>query len=365
MYIRSPRTVTLTAVALVMALTSVLSACGDSGTPEPLPMPQGEQTDAIRSVAGSIKGSGASFPDAFYQEAITGLGQVNSDLRVTYEAVGSSAGREAFFQRLADFAGTDSLVGEDEDVDRSSFLYIPSTAASIAIVYNLDDVSDLKLDGPTLARIFQRDIVRWDDPDIAALNPGVALPDLGITVARRSDGAGTTKNFTRYLDSAAEGVWRLGADDTVEWPADTEGGQQNTGVAQIVKDAPGGIGYLDYGNARQMGLSMVAMANLEGNFVAPSVEATTAALAGAELADDLTYNPLNGPGADAYPITAPTFLMVRTHYGDATTGEAVVAFVRWLITDGADTYAASVGYAPIPESFRTAAFAALDGVEVG
>src|SRR5690606_36126283 len=130
--------------------------------------------------------------------------------------------------------------------------------------------------GPTLARIFQRDIERWDDPAIAGLNPGVDLPDIEITVARRSDGAGTTKNFTRYLESAAEGVWRLGADDTVEWPADTEGGQQNTGVAQIVKDAPGGIGYLDFGNARQMSLAMVAMANLEGNFVAPSVEATTA-----------------------------------------------------------------------------------------
>jgi phosphate transport system substrate-binding protein len=95
------------------------------------------------------------------------------------------------------------------------------------------------------------------------------------------------------------------------------------------------------------------------------VESTTAALAGAELADDLTYNPLNGPGADAYPITAPTYLLVRTHYGDAGTGGAVVAFVRWLISDGADTYAASMGYAPVPESFRVAANAALDTVELG
>lgn len=363
MSIRCGRTVTL--LALVLTLVVTTTACGDSGTPEPLAMPEGEQTELVRSLGGSIKGSGASFPDAFYQEAIAGLGQVNGDMRVTYESVGSSAGREAFARRLANFAGTDSLVGDDEDIDPASFLYIPSTAASIAIVFNLDGVTDLRLDGPTLARIFQRDIERWDDPAIVALNPGVTLPDLGITVARRSDGAGTTKNFTRYLDSAAEGVWRLGADDTVEWPPDTEGGQQNTGVAQIVQDAPGGIGYLDFGNARQMGLPMAAMANREGNFVAPSVESTTAALAGAELDDDLTYNPLDGPGADAYPITAPTYLLVRTHYGDAATGEAVVGFVRWLITDGADTYAASVGYAPIPESFRVAAFAALDTVAIG
>jgi phosphate transport system substrate-binding protein len=351
--------------AVLIALVSTAVACGDSGTPEPLAMPTGAQTEAVRELSGSIKGSGASFPDAFYQEAIAGLGQVNGDLRVTYEAVGSSAGREAFFRRLADFAGTDSLVSDDDGIDPDSFLYIPSTAASIAIVYNLDGVEDLRLDGPTLARIFQRDLRRWDDPAIAALNPGVDLPDLEITVARRSDGAGTTKNFTRYLESAAEGVWRLGADDTVEWPSDTEGGQQNTGVAQIVQDAPGGIGYLDFGNARQIGLSMASMANREGNFVAPSVEGTTAALAGAELEDDLTYDPLNGPGEDAYPITAPTYLLVRTHYGDAATGEAVVGFVRWLITDGADTYAASVGYAPVPDSFREASFAALDTVEVG
>lgn len=363
MVLRSPRTV----IPLVLVVTLALlgGGCGDSGTPEALPLPAGEHTEALAEVDAAIKGSGASFPDAFYQEAIAGMAPVAPDLRVTYEAVGSSAGREAFARRLSDFAGTDSLVDDDDDIEPGSFLYIPSTAASIAVVYNLDGVDGLRLDGPTLARIFQRDITRWDDPALLALNPGVALPSTAITVARRSDGAGTTKNFTRYLDTAAEGVWRLGSDDTVEWPAGTEGGQQNTGVAQIVRDAPGSIGYLDFGNAQQVGLPMAAMANREGNFVSPSVEATTAALAGAELSDDLTYNPLDGPGAGAYPITAPTYLLVRTHYGDATKGAAVLAFVRWLISDGADTYAASVGFAPVPESFREAADVALDTVELG
>ena len=184
-------------------------------------------------------------------------------------------------------------------------------------------------------------------------------------MARRSDGSGTTKNFTGYLDRAAEGVWRLGSDDTVPWPDATEGGQQNPGVAQIVHDAPGGIGYLDYGNAREIGMSMASIANREGEFVAPSVEATTAALAGVELNDDLTYDPLDGPGSGAYPITAPTYLLVRTEYGDESTGLGVVAFVKWLISDGADAYAADLGYAPVPEKFRQAAFAALDEVRIG
>lgn len=343
----------------------VAAGCGDSGTPEPIAVPSGPQTTAIASSSGNIKGSGASFPDAFYQEAVAGLEQVAPGLQVTYESVGSAAGREGFAQGLADFAGTDSLVREDDGIAPGSFTYIPSTAASVAVVYNLDTVPELRLDPDALAGVLQRTITRWDDPALAALNPGVRLPDLNITVARRSDGAGTTKNFTRYLAAAAPDTWKLGSGDTVEWPSDTQGGQQNTGVAQIVQATPGAIGYVDYGNAVEVGLQLTAMRNLAGNFVAPSVEATVAALAGAPLNDELVYNPLNAPGAESYPITAPTYLLVRTHYSDVATGEAVVAFVKWLITDGADTYAADMGYAPIPETFRERAFEALDRVEVG
>ncbi len=353
------------AVALLTAMALAGGACGNSGTLERVADPSGTRTDAIVAVSGSLKGSGASFPDAFYQEAVAGLGQVAPAMDVTYESVGSAAGREAFSQGLADFAGTDSLVGADDGIAPGSFHYIPATAASVALVFNLPGVERLRLDGPAVARIFQRDITRWDHPDLVTINPEVDLPDLAITVARRADGAGTTKNFTAYLDSAAPDVWRLGSGDTVEWPAGTQGGAQNTGVAQVVVDAPGGIGYLDYGNAAELDLQTAEIANREGIFVAPSVEATVAALAGAELANDLTFDPLDGPGAGAYPITAPTYLLVRTSYDDATTGEAVVEFVKWLITDGADTYAADLGYAPVPDSFRRAAFDRLDTVQIG
>ena len=359
----SPARVRTTGMALVLAFVAV--GCGNSGTPEPIAVPHGPQTTSIAAVSGNIKGSGASFPDAFYQEAVAGLMPVAPGLQVTYEAVGSAAGREAFGQGLADFAGTDSLVREDDGIAPGSFTYIPATAASVAVVYNLPAVPEMRLDPDTLAAVLQREITRWDDPALVALNPGVTLPDLAITVARRSDGAGTTKNFTRYLAAAAPDVWKLGSGDTVEWPSATQGGQQNTGVAQIVQATPGAIGYVDYGSAVQVGLQRAAIRNRSGVFVAPSVEATQAALAGAPLNDELVYNPLNAAGPEAYPITAPTYLLVRTHYGDARTGKAVVAFVKWLITDGADTYAANLGYAPIPEAFRVRAFAALDRVEVG
>ncbi len=353
-----------TFLAALIFTAAGTTACGDSGTPEALPVPEGVETSAIATVSASLKGSGASFPDAFYQEAVAGMAPVAPKLRVTYEAVGSAAGREAFARGLADFAGTDSEVRDGEDLSPDEFLYIPATASSIAVIFHLPGIEDLRLDGPTLARIFQRDVTTWDDEDIAALNPDIDLPSLRITVARRADGAGTTKNFTRYLDSAAPGVWRLGVGDTVEWPASTEGGQQNPGVAHIVSDTPGGIGYLDFGNAKEMGLAMAAIANRNGEFIVPSVEAATAALAGATLGDDLLYDPLDGPGAGAYPITAPTYLLVRTTYEDRSTGEGVVAFVRWLITEGADTFAPYLGYAPLPDSFRTAAFSALDTIRI-
>lgn len=351
---------------VALAVTGLLaSGCGDSGTAERPDPPSGPHTEAITTVSANIKGSGASFPDAFYQEAVEGLGTVAPELRVTYESVGSAAGREGFSQGLSDFAGTDSLVGGDEHLEEGVFFYIPATAASLAVVFNLPGMDELRLDPDTLAQIFQRDITRWDDPAIAELNPGADLPAIPITVSRRSDGSGTTKNFTSYLDRAAPDVWRLGAGDTVEWPPGTEGGQQNPGVAQIVADAPGGIGYVDYGNAVELGLPMAALRNRAGEFVTPSIGSTAAALEGSELAEDLTFDPLDAPGSGAYPITAPTYLLVRRSYDDRRTGEGVVAFVRWLVTDGADNYAADLGYAPIPARFREAAEDRLDQVEVG
>lgn len=355
--------------SLLAVLALILAACGDSdsttesGNGGEAGTPEGEQSEAIAEISASIDGSGASFPDTFYQEAIQGLADVAPDLTVTYDSVGSSSGKEAFAQGLNDFAGTDSLVSEDDGIDEADFMYIPTTAASIAVVYNLPDVEELNLSADVVAKIFQREITNWSDDEIAADNDGVELPDVEITVAHRSDGSGTTKNFTKFLEAAAPDVWELGSDDTVEWPADTQGGPQNPGVAQIVTGTEGGIGYVDFGNASELELQMASVGNAEGNFVAPSVEATQAALSGAELADDLSYDPLNGPGADAYPITAPTYILVKPSYDDAATGEAVVEFVKWLISDGAEAYAASVGYAPIPDEFVDAAFEQLDSVE--
>jgi phosphate transport system substrate-binding protein len=192
----------------------------------------------------------------------------------------------------------------------------------------------------------QRDIRKWNDPAIAADNSGASLPDKNIVVAHRSDGSGTTNNFTKYLAAAAPS-WKLGSGDSVAWPADTQGGDKNTGVAQIIKQSDGAIGYVDFADATSSGLIFAAIKNKDGQFVKPSLEGSTAALSSAEVKDDLTYNPLNAAGAATYPIVAPTYLLVKTSY-DPAKAKNVKGFLKWLLTDG-QALAAEARFAKLPE----------------
>lgn len=309
-------------------------------------------------VSGEITASGASFPDAFYAAAIDAYADVNPDLVLTYNAVGSGTGKSEFGEGINDFAGTDSLVGDDEGVEAGSYQYIPTVAAPITVSYNLPDVEGLQLSQETLAQVFQGDIAKWNDEAIAADNPEATLPDTDITIAHRSDGSGTTSNFTTFLDEATES-WTLGAGDTVEWPANSVGGEKNTGVAQAIQDTEGAIGYVDLADANASGLVTAAIENADGNFTQPTLEGTTAGLEGAVVNDDLSYNPLNATGPDAYPITAPTYILIRTEYEDANVAAGVKEFLTWLLTDGQDL-AAENDFAPLPDGLRQQALDAVN-----
>jgi phosphate transport system substrate-binding protein len=311
--------------------------------------------------SGQLKASGASFPDAYYQEVISAYKEKAPDVTVTYNAVGSGTGKKEFGQGLTDFAGTDSTVKDDDGVPAGSFLYVPTVAGPITVSYNLSGVDKLQLSPETLADIFQAKITKWNDPAIAKDNPGASLPDTAITVAHRSDGSGTTSNFTKYLTAAAPSTWKLGSGDTVAWPSGTQGAEKNTGVAQIVKQTDGGIGYVDYSDAVETKLNLTAIKNKDGKYVAPSLEGATAALAGAKVNDDLTYDPLNASGADAYPITAPTYLLLKTKY-DADKATAVKDYVRYLLTDG-QPIAKDVNFAALPSGLQQKALAQLDKLE--
>jgi len=317
--------------------------------------------DRYSGLSGSLKATGASFPDAYYQEVISAFKDLAPDLTITYNATGSGTGKKDFGSNLNDFAGTDSLVKDTDGPAAGSFLYVPTVAAPITVSYNLSGVDKLQLSPETLAKIFQRDIKTWNDPAIAADNSGVTLPNKPITVAHRSDGSGTTSNFTKYLNAAAKDVWKLGSGDTVKWPTDTQGGEKNTGVATLIKNGDGTIGYVDLSDAKASGLKFASIKNKEGRFVAPTLDGAKAALAGATVKDDVSYDPLNAAGADSYPITSPTYLIVRTKYDDAKKAEAVKGFITYLLGDGTKL-AEEVNFAPLPDTLKTRALAQLDKI---
>lgn len=312
----------------------------------------------------SINASGATFQEAFQEIAIEAFTANNANVRINYGAGGSGKGRQDFADQVVDFACTDAPF-KPKDLGRvkgGEFFYIPTLLGAITVSYNLD-VDNLQLSAPVLAKIFQREITRWNDPAIAAVNPGVALPDRAIVVVHRSDGSGTTENFTKFLTLAAPGAWRLKSGSTVEWSADTQAGNGNGGVAQIVKTTKGAIGYVDYSDAKASGLEYAAIQNQAGEFVAPSLEATTAAGAGIEIKPDLLFSAVNAKGAEAYPITAQSWCLIYAQQASKTKGEAVKAYFKYMLTEG-QTLLPDIDFAPLPKPLQEQALARLEKVQV-
>ncbi len=315
-------------------------------------------------VTGTLNAAGATFPKSFYEVAIAGYKKVQPGVTVNYNATGSGAGRQSMQDGVVDFAGSDGLVAAaDVAKYKGEFVYIPTVAAPITVSYNLADVKDLTLDAEVIAKIFQRQIKKWDDAAIAAQNPGGKLPATDISVAHRSDGSGTTENFTKYLVAAAPTAWTLKSGSTVEWPTDTQAGNGNQGVAQIVKGTAGAIGYVDLSDAKASGLQFARIKNKSGKAITANLDGATAALAGAQVNADLSYNPLNADGADAYPITAPTWILVYKNQPDKVKGAAIKSFLRYVVGD-AQKLANAVDYAPLPTALQQKAIAQIDSIIV-
>ena len=343
------------ALALTLAVGAV--ACGDSTDTAEEPS-SGGATRTEGTLSGTLNGSGATFPKPFYEEVIAAYKEQQPGVTVNYAGGGSGTGRQNLQDGVVDFAGSDGLV-KAEDVSKykgGEFLYVPTITAPITVSYNLTGVQDLVLDADATARIFQREIKQWDDAAIKALNPGATLPATPITVAHRSDGSGTTENFTKYLVAAAPDTWKLKSGSTVEWPADTQAGNGNQGVSQVVKSTAGAIGYVDLSDAKASGLQFASIKNKAGKAVKPTLEATSAALEGVVVADDLTYNPLNAGGDRSYPIAAPTWILVYKTQTDKVKGEALKSFLTFMLGEGQDL-ATDVDYAKLPDSLRQKALA--------
>jgi phosphate transport system substrate-binding protein len=358
----------LAVLALLLALGLLTAACGSDDSKDSSDKSGTEDTSGgsgtdYSQLTGSITGSGASFPDAFYQAAIDAFSE-ESDLSVTYNAVGSGQGKKDFGSHLNDFAGSDSLVKEGDGPAAGSFLYVPTVAAPITISYHLSGVDDLQLSADTLAGIFGGTIQQWDDDAIKADNPDADLPSKAIVMVHRADGSGTTSSFTKYLAKAAPTVWTLGSGDTVAWPTDSQGGQKNTGVAQLIKDNEGSIGYVDLSDAEATRLTFAKVKNQDGKFVAPTLAGAEEALQGATVNEDLSYDPLDAAGEGSYAITSPTYLLVRTIYSDQAELDAVKGFVTYLLNEGQDV-AKEVSFSKLPTGLRDKALAQLDKLTVG
>lgn len=353
-------------VGVPLALVMLATACGSSDDKNAATdtTTGGPTTTKEAPLTGTLNAAGSTFVKGFLEVSIAGYKKAQPGVSVNYEGTGSGTGRQRFQDGVVDFAGTDGLVAAaDVPKYRGEFLYVPTVAAPITVSYNLSGVSDLNLDADTIAKLFQRQIRKWDDPAIAALNPGTKLPSTDITVAHRSDGSGTTENFTKYLVAAAPSTWTLKSGSTVEWPADTQAGNGNPGVAQIVKSTAGAVGYVDLSDAKATGLQFAKVKNKAGKSVAATVDGAVAALAGTQVNADLTYNPLNADGADAYPITSPTWIIVYKNQADKAKGAAIKSFLRYVVTD-AQTMAKGIDYASLPASLQQKALAQIESIVV-
>jgi phosphate transport system substrate-binding protein len=316
-------------------------------------------------LSGTLNGSGSTFQLTFQQTAIQSFKSVQPNITVNYGGGGSGKGRTDLASGVVQYAGSDTAPIPSDEVASfkgKTVLYFPVLVGPITISYNLPGIkSGLKLDGPTIAGIFQAKITKWNDSAIAALNPGVKLPSTSITIARRSDSSGTTQNFSEFLVEGAPGVWKLGSDSTISWPANSRGGNGNGGVAQIVKTTTGAVGYVDYADAKASGLTWAAVKNKDGNYVAPSTDSATAAADNVTVKPDLTFSAIWASGANSYPITYQSWDLVYQKQSSSNTTKMLQAYLGYLLGDGQQLLP-ELGYAPLPASLDQKAKAELSKI---
>ena len=341
-------------MALLALVGLVAAACGDDNkTTTEAAGPAAPTDSTIKGLTAKVAGAGSSFTDAFLQAVNTDFNGVAGQELVTYAKSGSSDGRKQLADKTVDFAGSDSLAKDGEF--SAPILYFPTVAAPITVSYNVQGLDKLQLSAETIGKIFSAQITSWDDAAIKADNPGATLPATKITVVHRSDGSGTTSNFTKYMTAAAPSAWTLGSGDTVNWPASTQGAEKNSGVAGLIKQTNGAIGYVDLADAVKADLTFADIKNEAGKYVAPTAAGVQAALANAEINPDLTYNPLNAKGADAYPITSPTWIIVYQAQTDPAKATTLKTYLQYVLTTG-QKQAQSTGYVGLPSELQQQAY---------
>lgn len=303
----------------------------------------------VKAESIGINGAGATFPFPLYSKWMDAYNRLRPNVKINYQSIGSGGGIRQVTAGTVDFGASDSPMTEDE-VKKAprKILHIPTTLGAVVITYNLEGVSEpLKLTPETLASIYLGKTKKWNAPEIVKENQGLKLPAKDIAVVYRSDGSGTTAVFTDYLVKVSpEFKDKVGEGKSVKWPVGL-GAKGNEGVTGQVKTTPNTIGYVELVYASQNKMAVAQLKNASGNFVTPSVAATTAAAAGVDLPAELYASITNAAGESAYPISAYTYLLVFEDLVDPIKGPALADFMWWAIHDG-QKECEPLGYAPLP-----------------
>jgi phosphate transport system substrate-binding protein len=344
--------------ALALAVAVLAAACGGGG-----------------STSGGFKGApltgaGATFPQPIYAAWFHSFLSVEPSAKVNYQAIGSGGGVTQFTQKTVDFGASDAPMKSSEAAalpgGSASALEIPTVLGGVVIAYNVQGVqTGLKLDGKTAADIFLGKVKTWNDPEIAAQNSGVQLPATPIQIVHRADESGTTNVFTKWL-SAESPEWssKVGAGKAVQWPTGV-GGNGNDGVAAGISQTDGAVGYLSYDFAVRSNLGVAQIKrDSDGQYIAPSVDAISAA--GGILKFPITEDTsiLNSSAPGAYPISTTTYLLVYKNQANNTKGQALVDFLYWALTKGQDQVK-SLNYSPLPSAIAQQALGLLGQVTFG
>lgn len=357
--------------AIVTAGALALTACGnDPASDAGSSTSSGDDAAATSDLSGTLAGSGATSQESAQNAWIAKFGEKNPDVDLSYDPVGSGGGRKAFIEGGVGFAGSDSALTADERTQAKAkcgadAYELPLYISPIAVVYNLPSVKSLQLSPATVAKIFDGKVTTWNDPAIAADNPGATLPSSGITPINRSDESGTTKNFTDYLSKTAKADWPYEASGN--WPKQgTQSANGTSGVVQAVGAGEGTIAYADHSAAGKLGVAKIKVGE---KFVEPTAEGAAKVVAESPKTEglpdhDLAIDIKRDTTTDgSYPLLLVSYIVVCGKYADAEQGKLVKAYVSYIASvDGQKLAADEAGSAPISDSLRTDVEAAIKAI---
>lgn len=319
--------------------------------------------------SGALTGAGSTFVNPLMSKWSKEYHTLHPDIEINYQSIGSGGGRQQFLAKTVAFGASDAPLTDEQLAQaggEANVVEIPVTQGAVVVAYNLPNVSkQIRFSPETVAGIFLGKIKLWNDPKIAADNPGLSLPVAPVLVVHRSEGSGTTDIFTDYLSKvSAEWKSKVGRGTSVQWPAGI-GGQGNEGVANQIRNTVGGVGYIELAYARQNRIAYGPVKNRSGNYVEPDPKnVTNAAASLATVPEDLRFSITDESGPQAYPIAGSTWVLLYRNQEDAARGRLVTAFVQWAITDG-QKYSNELDYAMLAKNLVQKSEAALRTVKCG